>query len=128
MLERIFKIGSFRRLQRHEARFVKQVHLEETREKIQNMLDAENEEHKQATTREERMCEVADMAFLLTRMAELDGYSLKDAINSKIRRNNDKYNPRALRRLQRDWGMTPDESMAFAKQRWDRDRDKSYFT
>jgi hypothetical protein len=75
----------------------------------------------------EIQCEIADIIINATELANAEGFNLVDAVSAKVRRNADKYNPKALRRLQGDWGLTPEESMVFAKNRWDRSRDRGYF-
>lgn len=130
MEQPIFRIRSIASLQRKEKRIVNEIRIKDTPKSVYTMLQAEVGELGEAIetgNKFEMMCEVGDIIMLCARLAICSGFRLVDSVTGKARRNHDKYNPRALRRLQTDWGMTPDESMDFAKQRWDRSRDASYF-
>lgn len=123
-------VRSIRRLQRVEHHFGKAVAPTETIKTIYGMmqheLNGELDEAIKSGDIKEMMSEIGDVVILAGRFADLAGFSLHDAVNGKIRRNEVKYNARKLRRLRRDWGYTYEEAMAFAKDHWDRDRDKKF--
>lgn len=126
----ILPIRSLVSLQRRERRVIQQIRIKDTPQSVFTMLQAEVGELGEAieaNDRPEMMREVGDILMLCARLAICTGFRLVDSVTGKARRNHVKYNPRALRRLQDDWGMTPEESMDFAKQRWDRSRDAQYF-
>lgn len=123
-------VFTFRGLQRRESRFRHISHVDRDRFEVFREIQQEVGELSEAVQRGDRteiQCEVDDLVILASEMANAEKFDLQKSLNGKLRRNSDKYNPRALRRLQKEWGLTPDESMDFARSHWDRNRDTQYF-
>jgi len=116
-------------IQRVEGRFRRVSGLKRTSPQLMEHLTAEMAELHEAVQsgdKKEIQCEVADILILASEIANAEGFSLRRAVQGKLHRNADKYPPRALRTLQKQRGMTPQEAMDFAKNRWDRNKDQQY--